>query len=87
MKRIATILGIAAVVGVFPSVAAAGSTTTQLVTPQPARPALASAQIAKVQIAKTHIAKVQVANVESLTVARHNAHRARLSGLRALYPH
>lgn len=81
IKRIATIIGIAAAIGVFPSVASAGNITAQLVTAQPASPAQASAQIARAHVARVHIANAQRANA-----ARRNALSASLKRL-ALYPH
>jgi hypothetical protein len=81
MKRIAIIIGIAAAIGVFPSVAAAGNITAQLITAKPASPAKRSAQIARPQVAR-----VQIANAQRANPARLNALSASLKRL-ALYPH
>ncbi len=85
MKRIATILGVAAAIGVFPSVGAAGNNTAQV----------AKVQIAKVQVAKPHVAQPQVAQPQvakalRVSAARHSAFQTKrmtLNGFLALYPH
>ena len=60
MKRTAIILGIAAAMGVAPSVAAAGSVTGQVVKPQLVKAQIVKAQIVKPQLVKPQLVKAQI---------------------------